>query len=224
MADEIVSIHQAITEAKRRIGHIGKEDRNKDQGYEFRGIDSILNKAGPIAADLGIVVYPRTRVVSSEPVESRQGTRGYRVVVESVWTFAVHVDREQVEGVRFPDYSSLEAVTLGEAIDYSDKGFNKAQRQSEKNAWQQVLSIPTGEPDPDHESPTQAAAGAPLSTAQLVLELLQSQGLDEEDAKAYARQAVEDLSLAHPIPADEVMAVGSRALELWDARQEEPGY
>lgn len=207
------SIHEALAMAKDRIGFIGKDDRNKDLGYEFRGIDSILNKAGPVATELGIVVSPQHRLVSSEEVHSSSGTRGYRVVVETVWTFSVHIEREQGD-VRLPDYSSLLAQTLGEGIDYSDKAVNKAQRQSEKNAWQQVLSIPTGEPDPDTETPTQSIRQRQPSSAEEVLHALELEGFSKDNAKHYAREAMESLELSHPLPVERIPELVSLAIEI----------
>ena len=207
------SIYEALAVAKDRIGVIGKDDTNKDLGYSFRGIDSILNRAGPIATELGIIVYPQHKLLSSEEVHSQGGTRGYRVVVESTWTFSVHVTREEGD-VRLPDYSSLIAQTLGEAIDYSDKAVNKAQRQSEKNAWQQVLSIPTGEPDPDSENPTQTSRQKRPSSAEEVLQALTLEGFSEDNAKHYAREAMESLELEHPIPEDRISDLVALAIEI----------
>lgn len=208
------SIYEAIAMAKARIGYIGKDDKNKDLGYSFRGIDSILNKAGPVATELGIVTAPQTRLVSSEEVHSSSGTRGYRVVVETVWTFSVHVERDEGD-VRFPHYSSLVAQTLGEAIDYSDKAVNKATRQSEKNAWQQVFSIPTGEPDPDAETPTQYGRQEPgPTTGEEVLSALTLEGFTDIEAKHYARQAMHFLGVEHPIPVEKVAGIIGTAKQL----------
>lgn len=211
------SIYEALSQAKARIGPIPKSDRNKEQQYAFRGIDSILNTAGPVLTDLGIVTSPVHRLISSEEVTSSRGTPGYRILIESTWTFSVHVDRQ--DG-RFPEHSSVTAQTLGEAIDYSDKGVNKAQTQSFKNALAQVLAIPTGEPDPDHENPERASAARPgpvKTTAEEVLEALRFEGLSMDDAKEYAKLAREALEIPHPIPGDKVPEIVSMAVDLWKA-------
>lgn len=205
------SIYEALSMAKARIGTIGKDDRNKEQNYAFRGIDSILNKAGPVLTDLGIVTSPIHKLISSEEVTSRGGTPGYRILIESTWTFSVHVDRQ--DG-RFPEHSSVTAQTLGEAIDYSDKGINKAQTQSFKNALAQVLAIPTGEPDPDHDSPERAPEGPTKTTAEMVLDALRFEGFSESDAKEYAKLAREALEIPHPIPGNKVPEIVSTAVEL----------
>ena len=220
MPDKPTTIHEALVRAKKQIGFIGKTDRNPEQGYAFRGIDSILNNAGPVLSDLGVMVTPRHSIVSQEEVQSRGGARGYRVVIESVWTFSIkgiqEIDTSTI-GTE-PGDKWLQAVTLGEAIDYSDKAVNKAQTQSFKNALAQVLSIPTGEPDPDHHSPD--AGGTPITTADQVLAELEAGGMAEGTAKAYAGAAMEDLELEHPIEEATIAVVVERARELYDEASE----
>ncbi len=207
------NIHEALSRAKKQIGHIGKGSKNTDLGYAFRGIDAILDRAGPILADLGVTVAPIHKLISSEAVTSRKGALGYRVVVESFWTFTIHVEREPVDGVKFPDTSSLTAQTLGESIDYSDKAVNKAQTQSFKNALAQVLTIPTGEADPDEETPEQVV---PVNAADAVLEALSLDGFNKTAAKKYAKAAMEVLELVHPIPDMAVDDVVGQAVILRD--------
>ena len=205
------NIHEALSRASKQIGHIGKGSKNTDLGYAFRGIDAILDRAGPILADLGVTVAPVHRLISSDQVTSKRGGLGYRVLVETFWTFTIHVDREPSEGVKFPDTSSLTAQTLGESIDYSDKAVNKAQTQSFKNALAQVLTIPTGEADPNEETPEQVA---PINAADAVLEGLESEGFNKTAAKKYAKEAMEAMELEHPIPDMAVDGVVKMAVDL----------
>ena len=205
------NIHEALSRASKQIGHIGKGSKNTDLGYAFRGIDAILDRAGPILADLGVTVAPVHRLISSDQVTSKKGALGYRVLVETAWTFTIHVDQEPSEGVKFPDTSALTAQTLGESIDYSDKAVNKAQTQSFKNVLAQVLKIPTGEADPDEETPEQVEPG---TTADLILEGLELEGFNEATATKYAKEAMGVLELHHPIPLMAVDDVVKKAIEL----------
>lgn len=212
-----LTIYEALTRAKNRIGIIGKGDRNKEQNYSFRGIDSILNRAGPILTELGVVISPKHRVISDTPITSRSGTPGYRVVIESRWEFAISLG------------SFVTARTIGEAIDYSDKAFNKAQTQSFKNALAQVLSIPTGEPDPDSESPERGPDRTPVRTTadEILRSLTDTHGFELEKARSLARRAMEALELSHPVPEDEIGNVVNEALALRDGDEapfDESGY
>ncbi len=218
------NIHEALSRASKQIGHIGKGSKNTDLGYAFRGIDAILDKAGPILADLGVTVAPIHRLISSDQVTSKRGGLGYRVLVETTWTFTIQVPSNQIvivgkdetivptpKGVRFPDTSSLTAQTLGESIDYSDKAVNKAQTQSFKNVLAQVLKIPTGEPDPDEETPEQVA---PLVAADEILSRLELEGFNKTAAKKYAKEAMKVLELEHPIPDMAVDDVVGAAIDI----------
>ncbi len=205
------NIHEALSRASKQIGHIGKGSKNTDLGYAFRGIDAILDRAGPILADLGVTVAPVHKLISSEQVTSKKGALGYRVLVETAWTFTIHVEPYPESKSLFFDHSTLTAQTLGESIDYSDKAVNKAQTQSFKNVLAQVLKIPTGEADPDEETPEQVE---PLVAADEILSRLESEGFNKTAAKKYAKEAMEVLELVHPIPDMAVDDVVGQAVML----------
>lgn len=220
------NIHEALSRAKIEVGVIGKGDENTSLNYSFRGIDAIVNKVGPIFADLGIVVAPVHRLISSDSVTASGGTKGYRVVIESTWTFSIHVDRfvdhdqpaaneiaVKGRGVLFPETSAITVQTLGESIDYSDKAINKAQTQSFKNALAQVLTIPTGEPDPDSETPEQVE---PKSSGQMILDALTLEKFPITKARKYAAEAMKVLELRNPIPDAQVGKVVALAIKLRD--------
>ena len=215
--DQVVAkptnIHQALSRAKREIGVIGKDDKNEHHGYSFRGIDAIVNRVGPIFAELGIITAPVHRLISSEDVLSGSNAKGYRVIVESTWTFSIHVDRDAEDKFTVPDTSSITVQTLGEAIDYSDKAINQAQRQSEKNALQQVLEIPTGEPDPDSVSPEQIK---PPTPGEKILEALIEEGMNKTTARKYTTEAMGELDLKNPIEEASIDAIVGEAIRLRD--------
>ena len=47
-------IYQKIPEAIAKIGSIGKNKRNQQQGFMFRGIDDVYNAVNPILAECGL--------------------------------------------------------------------------------------------------------------------------------------------------------------------------
>jgi hypothetical protein len=202
MTDKPTNIHEALSRAKLEIGVIGKDDENEQQHYAFRGIDSIVNKVGPVFAELGIVVAPVHRLISSDDVLSRNNAKGYRVVVETEWTFSINPKDEE---------SYLTAQTLGESIDYSDKAINQAQTQSFKNALAQVLTIPTGESDPDSTTPEQVV---PKTVGERILEALTLEGFELVTAKKYTLEAMKLLELKNPIPEERIADVVTHAIEL----------
>ncbi len=216
------NIHQALSEAKTRIGTIGKEDKNVDLGYAFRGIDAIVNVVGPIFADLGIIVAPIHRLISSDEVIAKSGAKGFRVILETTWTFSIHNDRV-VDGparneparseIVFPETSAITAQTLGESIDYSDKAINQAQTQSFKNALAQVLTIPTGEPDPDSVTPEVVQEQSP---GEKILEALLEEDMTKTAARKYTKAAMAELGLQNPILSESIDAIVGEAVRLRD--------
>ena len=53
-----LSIAQALSEVMKAVGGIAKKDRNQSQGFNFRGIDSVVNAVSPQLQKFGVVVVP----------------------------------------------------------------------------------------------------------------------------------------------------------------------
>lgn len=123
------------------IDAVGKNQKNQQQGFKFRGIDDIYNAVHPILAKHGVFTVP---TVLSERSEERTTTRGgnliYRILTMKYTFFA-------------SDGSSVDSVVIGEGMDSGDKAANKAMSVAHKYALLQALCIPTEEMvDPDKES------------------------------------------------------------------------
>lgn len=143
-----IGIYKAMVGVMRDIGPIGKNQRNEAQKYMFRGIDDLYNAIQPAMVNNGVIHIPT--VLSSEHFEERR-TNNYNK--ETVYTHAI----VSVKHTFFAeDGSSVEAITTGEAMDTSDKAFNKAQTASYKYALFHIFNIPTEEEqknDADASSP-----------------------------------------------------------------------
>src|SRR5690554_1003402 len=62
-------IHQALAAVMAEVTHVSKTGTNKQQGYNFRGIDGVLNAVGPALRKHGVVVLPSLVDMSSREVE-----------------------------------------------------------------------------------------------------------------------------------------------------------
>ncbi len=51
-------IAQALSEIMKAVGAIAKKDKNTSQGFNFRGIDSVVNAVSPALQKFGVVVVP----------------------------------------------------------------------------------------------------------------------------------------------------------------------
>lgn len=143
VAGETVAPRPTLVErliaVKADIGGVGKDGRNAQQGFNFRGIDAVMNAvAGPLIKH-GIMAIP-VKVISVK--RATASTTGGKLMntVEVVMRYAF------TDGV-----DTLEFEAPGEAFDSGDKSTAKAMSVALRTALLQALSLPTDDPDPDHD-------------------------------------------------------------------------
>lgn len=150
----MAEIYQAIIGVMSDIGVIGKEKKNAQQGFKYRGVDDVMNALQPVMVQHGLFVVPE---IIDQKREERQTSRGGNLIY-SVCT------------VRYTFYakdgSSVQCVVIGEGMDSGDKATNKAMSIAFKYACFQVFCIPTEEmKDPDAEVHTVAPREEPKIAA-----------------------------------------------------------
>mgnify|MGYP003407579216 FL=1 len=138
-------IFEKISYIMSEVGVVKKDKRNTMQNYNFRGIDDMYNALNVHMAKAGVFVTSEVTDVKREERPSKQGG----VLMYSILT------------MKFKFYagdgSSVESVTMGEAMDSGDKSMNKAMSVAYKYALMQIFCIPTDEPkDPENDSPEPA--------------------------------------------------------------------
>jgi len=133
------------------IDGIGKDRRNAQQGYNFRGIDDLYNELSPILAKHKLVMLPR---ILSRAVVERATQKGGVL-------FYVTVEAE-FDLISSEDASKHTIRTFGEAMDSADKATNKAMSAAYKYAAMQAFCIPTeGDNDADAHTPEVAPQQQP---------------------------------------------------------------
>jgi hypothetical protein len=118
------------------LGVINKNHRtNHGERYLFMGIDDIYNALNPLMARHG--VFSTTQVMEYQQKErtSKGGLPMIHTVLTVKFTFYA------------TDASNVEVVTVGEALDVSDKSSNKAMSAAHKYALKQLFIIMTGVSD-----------------------------------------------------------------------------
>lgn len=133
-------IYGLIGQAMREIGAIGKDSKNQQQGFMYRGVDAVYNALNPVMTKLGLFLCPE---VLEQTREERQGRNGgnllYSILKIKYTLYA-------------PDGSNVSCVVIGEGMDSGDKASNKAMSVAMKYAAFQLFMIPTEElVDPDAE-------------------------------------------------------------------------
>lgn len=182
-----MKVYQVIAAVMKEMAvqGIGKDRRNQQQGYNFRGIDDVYNALAPAMSKHGLVVLPR--VLSRECVE-RQSAKGgalFYVTVEVEFDF-----------VCSEDGSKHTIKTYGEAMDSADKATNKAMSAAYKYAAMQAFCIPT-EGDNDADATTHDVVAKPKSVEPTIA----------QEAKAAIESATDKAKI------DRIVAKAKRMLE-----------
>ena len=146
MAENTPLIYKKIIEVMADINAIGKDRRNQQQGFQFRGIDDVMNELHSSLAKCGVFVLPK--VLEETRTTGKTSRGGDMFYTRLKINFGFYAE----------DGSHVDAVVIGEAMDTGDKASNKALSIGLKYAMLQVFCIPTeDEKDPDAVSPQPAA-------------------------------------------------------------------
>lgn len=134
-----MGIYAAMAAIAAEIGAIGKDKRcTQGANFAYRGIDDVYNALNPIMAKHGVFVLPIAGERTTETRQTQKGATIEVVVMRMTYKFC-HADG-----------SSVEAVTVGQAMDSGDKATNKAMAIAHKYAILQAFCIPTEDmEDPD---------------------------------------------------------------------------
>ena len=151
------SVYKAISAVSSYMSRegIGKNRKNDQQGYNFRGIDDVLNALSSALDMAGLVILPR--------VTERQCVERTTANGRTIFYVTVRVDFDLIA---VEDGSTHTVTTYGEAMDSADKATNKAMSAAYKYLALLTFCIPvegTPETDADYTTHEVKAAKAPPS-------------------------------------------------------------
>ena len=137
---------QKLVQISNDAGFVAKTGKNASQGFNFRGIDAVVNAISPGLRASGVIVYPTVLDYQYEQIAVGQNKAlvGH-VRLEVRFTFTDGID-------------SISAVVAGEAMDSGDKATAKAMSVAFRTALLQVFTLPTDERDPDEDSFVRASS------------------------------------------------------------------
>lgn len=144
------NIYESIALVMDEIGAVGKDSKNPQQGYLYRGIDAVMNALQPALRKAKMFIVPEVIDHEREERTNKNGTTLiYSMVTVKYGFFA-------------EDGSHVFAVVIGEGMDSGDKSYNKALSAAYKYACFQTFCIPTEEmldsEKDDHEVEPKAKA------------------------------------------------------------------
>jgi hypothetical protein len=131
------TVVELLTNVMRDVQAVGKDGRNLEQGYMFRGVDAVVKAVGPKLREHGVLVLPMLEKASYRDVQTSRGKPSRESTVEVRYRFYG------------PAGDFIDAVVPGEAMDFGDKGVAKAMSVAYRIVLLQALCIPTDEPEPD---------------------------------------------------------------------------
>lgn len=132
------TIFQIFAAAKNEVRAVGKDQRNQQQNFNFRGVDAVVNAAAPALDKHGVITVPVLEEVEYTTVEVGQKR-----------TPMAHVRVRVTYRFHGPAGDHFDAVVPGEAMDSGDKGTAKAMSVAYRIALIQALNLPTSDEDPD---------------------------------------------------------------------------
>lgn len=131
---------QVIVTVMQEVSSVAKKDKNQSQGFNFRGIDAVMNAVGPALRKAGGFVSPEVLSIENTAVPSASG-KSLNVVRLTVKYSVYGSEGEPISG-----------IVAAEAFDSGDKATAKAMSVAYRTFLLQLLCLPTDEPDPDHDS------------------------------------------------------------------------
>lgn len=187
-------IYASIAAIMGEIGAIGKNKKNAQQDFMYRGIDDVMNVLNPLFAKHGVFVVPEVLDKAREERTSKSGGNLIFTTLTVRYTFYA------------TDGSSVSAQVVGEGMDSADKSTNKALAIAMKYALFQVFCIPTEEMvDPDAETPPEStkqqqkpqaqakpeAVKPQLTRAEMVKTVLDARGVTQEQFDRAAAEVLD---------------------------------
>lgn len=134
------TIQAALSAVMADVRAVAKGDRNQQQGFNFRGVDAVVNAVGPKLREHHVIVLPTVLDVHHANFTTAKGSQMSSVTVQVQYTFVG------------PAGDSLSCSVAGAAFDIGDKAVPKAMSVAYRTALLQSLCLPTDEPDPDHST------------------------------------------------------------------------
>jgi hypothetical protein len=139
-------VYVAINAVMAELSKLGiSKDRRNQQGagYNFRGVDDVLNALSPLLVANKLMMLPRAVSRTQQERQAKSGGALYYTDIVMEYDLVSAVD------------GSKHTVSMfGEAMDSSDKSTNKAESAAFKYVAFQLFCIPVeGMDDADHDSP-----------------------------------------------------------------------
>jgi len=150
------TVYQRVLAILDELPAIGKDQRNEQQKFMYRGHDDVMAALNPLLGKHGVFMVPRViDRVATDTRTTGKGSTMYEVNLHVEYTFTGRGG------------DSFVASAWGEGTDMGDKATNKAMTMAFKNVIAQVFALTTHElSDADATSPEHTTSTRGQSTGQ----------------------------------------------------------
>ena len=135
-----LTIIERMSLISEEAGAIRKGERNIEQKFNFRGVDSVVNALSPLLKKYTVIITPKILTKEYEKYSSRNGANMVSCRLDVEYTF---------HGAKG---DSITATVASESSDSGDKATAKAMSVAFRTVLLQAFALPTDEVDPDAES------------------------------------------------------------------------
>lgn len=187
-------IYAAMSNVMKDVDAVGKDKKNQQQGFSYRGIDDVYNALNQVMAKHGVFT---TSEIYEEKREERVSASGKAL------TYTMLKIRYTFWAL---DGSNVQTEILGEGMDSGDKSSNKAMAIAHKYALLQAFCIPTVDlVDPDSQThelqPKKIDIGPNQPNTQAAADYVAKQKLAAIEAeKKQAREPGDESEHVKPAP------------------------
>jgi len=173
------NIYESMAAVMEDCGIVGKDSKNQQQGYKYRGIDAVMNALNPALRKNRVFVVPEVVDQTREERTTNKGALLIYSITKVKYTFYAE------------DGSFVTATVIGEGMDSGDKSMNKAMSAAFKYACFQAFCIPTEEMRDSEEDSPEPAPKTPQRRTQAPQTRKQEQPAPEQDPKTPVQRARE---------------------------------
>lgn len=164
-------IFEKLCAINKEVEAVKKGEKNQQQGFMYRGIDSVMNELHSLFAKHSVFISSESIERSVTERQTKNGGVLFYVTEKMKFTFYAE------------DGSSVSSTIDGEAMDSGDKATNKAMSIALKYCLLQMFLIPTIEDkDPDATTPPELKPKK-MAISDKQLETLKSRILADKSQK-----------------------------------------
>lgn len=150
---ETQSLATKLAAIGKEIGAVSKSGKNMQQKYDYIEYSVVAGRIRELLDKYHVIIIPNVEQIQQDEVENKYGSKGYHYVLQMSF--------ELING---DDSTDKELATwAGEAIDYGDKGINKAETAGTKYFLMRLFNISEKGDDNDANTPDAISSSKPAS-------------------------------------------------------------